>query len=91
MFVERIPSRNFLRESKWVNGKAAKSTITKLCQEVIEGIRTLLKGGIAVQSMEDLFGMQSNKLHGHVAARSGSDETVEHGFSDCSEELPPSP
>lgn len=80
MFVDRIPNRNsnptwLVRESKWIHGKAVKHTIaniTKLPQEVIQGIRILLKGGFAVKSLEDLFCIQSNKPHGHVAAVLGT-------------------
>ena len=63
-----------------MNGKAVKSTITKLPQEVIEGIRVLLKGGVAVQSLEDLFCLQSKKAHGHVAAVLGTMKQLNMAF-----------
>ena len=45
-----------VQKSKHVNGKVVKTTIanlTKLPQEVILGIRILLKGGTAVKSIRD--------------------------------------
>ncbi len=76
MYVERIPNRNsnptwLIRESKWVNGRAQKTTLanlTKLPQGLIESIRILLKGGTAVKSIKDSFKIRSNQPHGHVAA-----------------------
>ena len=73
MYVERIPNRNsnptwLIRESKWVDGKAQKTTLanlTKLPMAVIQGI---LKGGTAVKSVEDAFDIQSSTQHGQVAA-----------------------
>ena len=80
MFVDRIPNRNsnptwLIRESKRVGGKVVKTTIlniTKLPQDVIQGIRILLKGGTAVKSIKDAFNICSNTPHGHVAAVLGS-------------------
>ena len=76
MYVARIPNRNsnptwLIRESKRVDGKIVKTTlanITKWPQPVIDGLRILLKGGTAIQSVEDAFDIQSNRPHGHVAA-----------------------
>ena len=42
-----------VRKSKHVNGKVVKTTIANLPQEVILGIRILLKGGTAVKSIKD--------------------------------------
>ncbi|MYK62694.1 MAG: IS1634 family transposase, partial [Rhodothermaceae bacterium] len=76
MYVARIPNRNsnptwLIRESKRVDGKIVKTTlanITKWPQPVIDGLRILLKGGTAIQSVEDAFDIQSNCPHGPVAA-----------------------
>ena len=76
MYVEQIPNRNskptwLIRESKWIDGKSVKFTVTNLTrlpQAIIDGIRTLLKGGTAVKSIKDAFEIRSSKPHGHVAA-----------------------
>jgi len=80
MFVERIPNRKsnptfLIRESKWVDGRAVKITlanITKLPKAIIDQIRLLLKGGTVAQEFEDMFDVQSNLPHGHVAAVLGT-------------------
>ena len=76
MFIDTVKNRRWsptilIRESKWIDGKTQKITLanlTKLPQPVIDGIRILLKGGIAVDSVEDAFTIVSNTPHGHVAA-----------------------
>ena len=84
MFVDRIPNRNsnptwLIRESKWVNGKAVKTTlanISKLPIEIIDGIRILLKGGTAIKDVHHLLESVCAKArampHGHVAAVLGT-------------------
>ena len=73
MYVERIPNRNsnptwLIRESKWVDGKAQKTTLANLTKLPMAVIRVLLKGGTAVKSVEDAFDIQSSTQHGQVAA-----------------------
>ena len=76
MYVERVPNRNsrptyLIREGKRVGKKVVKTTlanITKLPDEVIEQIRILLKGGVAVDAFEDAFSIKHSPAHGHVAA-----------------------
>ncbi len=61
MYVEQIPNRNskptwLIRESKWIDGKSVKFTVTNLTrlpQAIIDGIGILLKGGTAVNSIKD--------------------------------------
>ena len=76
MYVAKVPNRNspptyLIRHDKRVNGKVVKTTlanITKLPGEIIESIRTLLKGGTVVKSVQEAFTIRSNMPHGHVAA-----------------------
>ena len=80
MYIERVPNRNsppavLLRESYRQDGKVKKRTIanlSKLPDEVVEGIRTLLKGGVALASLDEAFQILRAKPHGHVAAVLGT-------------------
>ena len=76
MYVEAVPNRNsppavLLRESYREEGKIKKRTLANLSclpTEVIEGLKVLLKGGVAVPSADDVFTVERSLPHGHVAA-----------------------
>lgn len=80
MHIERVPNRNsppaiLLRQSYRENGKVRKRTLanlSKLPDDAIEGLRILLKGGTAIQSLESAFDIQRSLPHGHVAAVLGT-------------------
>ena len=58
MYIERVPNRNsppavLLRESFREDGKVKKRTLanlSKLPDDVVDGLRILLKGGVALKS-----------------------------------------
>jgi transposase len=91
MYIERVPNRNsppaiLLRESYREAGKVKKRTlanVTSWPERVIEGLRTLLRGGVAVDKLEDAFDVVRRRPHGHVAAvlgtlrRIGLDQVIE--------------
>jgi hypothetical protein len=76
MYIEAIPNRNsppavLLREAYREDGKVKKRTLANISclpTEVIEGLRVLLKGGVAVPSAEEVFTVERSLPHGHVAA-----------------------
>jgi transposase len=76
MYIDTVPNRDsppciLLRESYRDGKKVRKRTILNISHwppEIIEGFRTLLKGGTAVSSLEDCFDIIRSKAHGHVAA-----------------------
>jgi hypothetical protein len=76
MYIEAIPNRDsppaiLLRESYREDGKVKKRTLANLsclAQEVIEGLKVLLRGGVAVPSAEEVFVVERSLPHGHVAA-----------------------
>ena len=80
MYVESIPNRNsppavLLREAYREDGKVKKRTLANISclpTEVIEGLKVLLKGGVAVPSAEEVFTVERSLPHGHVAAVLGS-------------------
>jgi transposase len=80
MHIERVPNRNsppavLLRQSYREGGKVRKRTLanlSKLPDETVEGLRILLKGGQAIQNLEDAFEIIRSRPHGHVAAVLGS-------------------
>ncbi len=80
MHIERVPNRNsppavLLRQSYREGGKVRKRTLanlSKLPDETVEGLRILLKGGQAIQNLEDAFEIIRTRPHGHVAAVLGS-------------------
>ena len=80
MYIESIPNRNsppavLLREAYREAGKVKKRTLANLSclsAEVIEGLRVLLKGGVAVPSADEVFTVERSLPHGHVAAALGS-------------------
>jgi transposase len=80
MYIESVPNRDsppavLLRESYREDGKVRKRTLANLsCLSavVIEGLRTLLRGGVAVPSAAEIFAVERSLPHGHVAAVLGS-------------------
>ncbi len=80
MYIESVPNRNsppatLLRESYREAGKVRKRTLANLSclsDEVIEGLKVLLRGGVAVSSADEVFSVERSLPHGHVAAVLGS-------------------
>ncbi len=80
MYIERVPNRNsppavLLRESFREDGKVKKRTLANLSkwpEDIVEGLRILLKGGVALPSMGDAFAILRSRPHGHVAAALGT-------------------
>ena len=80
MYVEAVANRNsppavLLRESYREDGKVRKRTLANLSclsGDVIEGLKVLLRGGIAVASAAEVFSVERSLPHGHVAAVLGS-------------------
>ena len=76
MYIERIPNRNsppavLLRESYREDGKVRKGNLTnvsKLPSETVDDLKILLKGGKAVEDLEEIFKIIRSRPHGHVAA-----------------------
>jgi hypothetical protein len=80
MYIESVPNRNspaavLLRESYREDGKVRKRTLANLSclpGEVVEGLKVLLRGGVAVPSAEEVFTVERTLPHGHVAAVLGA-------------------
>lgn len=79
MYIESVPNRKsppavLLRESYREDGKVKKRTLANLSKwpdDLVEGLRTLLKGGVALPSLGDAFRILRSRPHGHVAAALG--------------------
>ena len=84
MYIESVPNRNsppaiLLRESYRDAGKVKKRTLANLSHwppALIEGLRTLLKGGHAIAHPADTFHILRSRPHGHVAAVLGTLKTL---------------
>jgi len=80
MYIESIPNRDsppaiLLRESYRQDGKVRKRTLANLSAlsaPVIEGLKILLRGGVAVSSPDETFVIERSLPHGHVAAVLGT-------------------
>ena len=80
MYIESVPNRDsppavLLRESYRQDGKVRKRTLanlSSLSSEVVEGLKVLLRGGVAVPSAEAVFVVERSLPHGHVAAVLGA-------------------
>jgi hypothetical protein len=80
MFIEIVPNRTsppavLLRESYREGGKVKKRTLanlSKLPLDVVEGLRTLLKGGVAFGSAGEALEIRRALPHGHVSAVLGT-------------------
>ena len=80
MYIESVPNRDsppavLLRESYREDGKVRKRTLANLSclsAEVVDGLKVLLRGGVAVASAASVFVVERSLPHGHVAAVLGS-------------------
>jgi hypothetical protein len=80
MYIEAVPNRNsppaiLLRESYRDGGKIKKRTIANLSDwptELVEGLRTLLKGGKVAPADQEAVILRRALPHGHVAAVLGT-------------------
>ena len=80
MYIERVPNRDsppavLLRESFREGGKVRKRTLANLSKwpdDLVRGLRILLKGGVALESVDDAFEILRSRPHGHVAAVLGT-------------------
>jgi len=80
MFIEIVPNRTsppavLLRESYREDGKVKKRTLanlSKLPMEVVQGLRTLLKGGVAFGEAGEALEIRRALPHGHVVAVLGT-------------------
>ncbi|HWP16429.1 MAG TPA: IS1634 family transposase [Xanthobacteraceae bacterium] len=80
MYIESVPNRNsppaiLLRESYRDAGKIKKRTIANLSDwptEIVEGLRTLLKGGKVAPADQESIIVRRALPHGHVAAVPGT-------------------
>jgi transposase len=80
MYIERVPNRNsppaiLLRESYREGKKVRKRTLanlSKLPDEAVDGLKILLKGGKAIEDIEEAFKIIRSRPHGHVAAVLGT-------------------
>jgi hypothetical protein len=76
MFIEIVPNRTsppavLLRESWREGGKVKKRTLanlSKLPADVVQGLRTLLKGGVAFANAGEALEIRRALPHGHVSA-----------------------
>ena len=80
MYIERVPNRNsppavLLRESYREGNRVRKRTLanlSKLPDDVIENLRIVLKGGVAVENYGEAFQILRSLPHGHVSAVLGT-------------------
>ena len=80
MYIERVPNRSsppavLLRESYREDGKVKKRTLanlSKLPDEVVEGLRLLLRGGVAIEDLSEAFEIVESLPWGHVRAVLGT-------------------
>ena len=80
MYIERVPNRNsppavLLRRCWREDGKVRKQTLANLSHwpdPLVEGLHILLKGGVALPSLDDAFRIERSRPHGHVAAVVGT-------------------
>jgi hypothetical protein len=80
MYIESVRNRDsppavLLRESYREGGKVCKRTLANLSslpEAVIEGLKVLLRGGVAVANAGEVFTVERSLPHGHVAAVLGS-------------------
>jgi hypothetical protein len=99
MYIESVPNRNsppavLLRETWREDGKVRKRTLANLSclsVEVLEGLKVLLRGGVAVPSAEEVFTIERSLPHGHVVAVLGSARGcgAANWFGSASKELQP--
>jgi Transposase DDE domain len=84
MHIESVPNRKshptiLLRESYRADGKVKKRTLANLTdwpEQLVEGLRTLLRGGVAVGRADEALTIGRSLPHGHVAAVLGMAEQL---------------
>jgi len=84
MYIESVPNRKsppavLLRESYREGGKVRKRTLCNVTDwdpAILEGFRVLLKGGIAVADLGEVFQIVRSRPHGHVAAVLGTAQRI---------------
>jgi hypothetical protein len=84
MHIESVPNRKshptiLLRESYRADGKVKKRTIANLTdwpEQLVEGLRTLLRGGVALARADEALTISRSLPHGHVAAVLGTAEQI---------------
>ena len=84
MHIESVPNRKshptiLLREGYRADGKVRKRTIANLTawpEQLVEGLRTLLRGGVALGSADEALTISRSLPHGHVAAVLGTAERI---------------
>jgi len=84
MYIESVPNRKsppaiLLREGKRVGKKVVKRTLANLTnwpENVVEGLRTLLKGGVALDKDDSRLSITRTLAHGHVAAVLGTIKNI---------------
>jgi len=97
MYIETVPNRNsppaiLLREGYREGGKIIKRTLANLSHwdaQLVEHFRLLLKGGVAVESIDAVMTIERSLPHGHVAAVLGAARTcgAEKWFASAPEAL----
>ena len=97
MYIETVPNRRsppavLLREGYREGGKIVKRTLANLSHwdaQLVEHFRLLLKGGVAVESLDALMTIERSLPHGHVAAVLGAARAcgAEKWFASAPEEL----
>ena len=97
MYIETGPNRTsppaiLLREGYREGGKVVKRTQANLSHwdaQLVEHFRLLLKGGVAVESVDALMTIERSLPHGHVAAVLGAARAcgAEKWFASAPEEL----
>ncbi len=84
MHIEAVPNRKshptiLLRESYRAGDKVKKRTIANLThwpRPLVEGLRTLLRGGVALARADEALTISRSLPHGHVAAVLGTVERI---------------
>ena len=84
MHIESVPNRKshptiLLRESYRADGKVKKRTLANLTdwpEQLVEGLRTLLRGGVALERADAALTISRSLPHGHVAAVLGTAEQI---------------
>jgi len=84
MHIESVPNRKshptiLLRESYRADGKVKKRTLANLThwpEPLVEGLRVLLRGGVALAGAEEALTISRSLPHGHVAAVLGTAERL---------------
>ena len=78
--VEYIPNRNskpvILVREAWREGKRirkrTRANLSGMPEHIINGIDALLRGGLAVRNLDEVFSIDRSLAHGHVAAVLGT-------------------